>query len=108
MNQDSSQTQPAEISPNSIHSKVKLCKNIDESGKSGVRRINRARVDRRRNCSWNHAWGVRLCVKQECRVSLWNRDWNACINMLNLFMSDCDGLEHSKHMNKLKRSVRAR
>ncbi|KAJ3176077.1 hypothetical protein HDU85_007830, partial [Gaertneriomyces sp. JEL0708] len=31
-------------------------------------------------------WGVRLCVKQECRVMLWNRDVNACINMLNLFM----------------------
>jgi hypothetical protein len=51
-------------------------------------------------------WGIRLCSNKECSI-LWNRDMNACINMLDLFLFDCDQPISHDHMTKFNRNTLA-
>lgn len=51
-------------------------------------------------------WGIRLCSNKECSI-LWNRGMNACINMLNLFLFDCDQTTSHADMNEFDRNTLA-
>ena len=47
-----------------------------------------------------HSYSVRLCTSIECLRTLWNRDVNAAINILKLFLIWASGLPHPSEFRR--------
>jgi hypothetical protein len=54
----------------------------------------------------NEPWGIRICPNKLCRI-LWNRDLNASINMIDLFLNDCGIVIKHRDMSRFSRTTPA-
>ena len=59
-------------------------------------------IDGERSLKLVEAYGLRRCSNNECRIT-WDRDLNACPNIMIVLLSDLRGLERPEYLCREKK-----